>query len=45
MDNKLDKKLDELLIGIDNIRRSQLLHDQVKTLTIERFTISLVFKV
>lgn len=45
IDNRLDEKLNELLIDIDidNLRRNQILHDQIKVLTIKGFTTSLIF--
>jgi hypothetical protein len=43
IDNRLDEELNELLIDIDNIRRNQILHDQIKILTIKGFKTSLTF--
>ncbi len=45
IDNHLDKKLNELLIDIDNIQRNQVLHDQMRVLTVRSFAISMCFVV
>lgn len=42
-ENSLDSQCDELLIDTDNIKRQQLLHDNMKRLTVGGFTNSLLF--
>ena len=41
--NKLNLQSNELLLDIDNIRRNQLLHNKMKTLTMKGFKSALVF--
>ena len=41
--NKLETQLNELMLDIDNIKRNQVLHDQIKSVSLGSFTRSLVF--
>jgi len=43
LDNGFDKHFSELLIDVDNIISNQMLHDQIKALTVNGFKTSLAF--
>ena len=42
-DNKLEAQLSELLLDIDNIKRNQILHNKIKSVSLNGFINSLVF--